>query len=199
VWKPISAAPYECDLRLTVLGVDGEYHALVFPCCRVVGGWVNSGTRKRVDRFPQRPRTSHYTRPNRGKSRLFGGDGELGVSAGLRGGAGRTRTCNQPVMSGLLQSPAAGDFLMRPAQSTKKHWEPSSPAIMGRRYLIPRCLSPKSALSSNLANTDCRALRVVLPAVELCEKLPELMLKVRAAPVGSGILTQDALDLPYSV
>jgi hypothetical protein len=82
---------------------------------------------------------------------------------------------------------------------TKKHWEPSSPAIMGRRCLIPGCLSPKSALSSNLANTDCQAQRVVLPAVELCEKLPELMLKVRAAPVGSGILAQDALDLPYSV
>ena len=37
---------------------------------------------------------------------MFRGDRELGVSAGLRGGAGRTRTCNQPVMSSLLQSPA---------------------------------------------------------------------------------------------
>src|SRR6266498_3019781 len=36
--------------------------------------------------------------PNRGKSRVFRGDGELGVSAGLRGGPRRTRTCNQAVM-----------------------------------------------------------------------------------------------------
>src|SRR2546426_4672195 len=35
--------------------------------------------------------------PNRGKWGVFRGDGELGVSAGLRGGAGRTRTGNQTV------------------------------------------------------------------------------------------------------
>src|SRR6266700_6262184 len=40
--------------------------------------------------------------PNRGKSRVFRGDGELGVSAGLRGGAGRTRTSHQTVMSDRL-------------------------------------------------------------------------------------------------
>jgi hypothetical protein len=34
--------------------------------------------------------------PNRGKSRVF----QFGVSTGLRGGPGRTRTCNQTVMSG---------------------------------------------------------------------------------------------------
>ena len=58
--------------------------------------------------------------PNRGKSRVFRGDGEFGVSAGLRGGAGRTLTCNQIVMNGMLQSPAAGNFLIRPAQTQQQ-------------------------------------------------------------------------------
>jgi hypothetical protein len=45
--------------------------------------------------------------PNRGKSRVFRGDGERGVSAGLRGGAGRTRTGNQTVISPSWQVPNA--------------------------------------------------------------------------------------------
>jgi hypothetical protein len=44
--------------------------------------------------------------PNRGKSRVFRGDGEFGVSAGLRGGgAGRTRTGNQTIISPSRQVP----------------------------------------------------------------------------------------------
>ncbi len=64
-----------------------------------------------------------YVRPsamNRGKLRVFRVDGKIGVSAGLRGGAGRTRTCNQIVMNGMLQSPAAGNFLIRPAQTQQQ-------------------------------------------------------------------------------
>jgi hypothetical protein len=43
--------------------------------------------------------------PYRGKSRVFRGDGEFGVSAGLRGGAGRTRTGNQTVIGHSRQVP----------------------------------------------------------------------------------------------
>jgi hypothetical protein len=45
---------------------------------------------------------------------------EISVSVGLRGGAGRTRTCNQTVMSGMPQSPAAGNFLIPPVQSQQQ-------------------------------------------------------------------------------
>jgi hypothetical protein len=38
-------------------------------------------------------------------SRVFRGNGEFGVSAGLRGGAGRTRTGNHPVISPSRQVP----------------------------------------------------------------------------------------------
>src|SRR5215510_7471064 len=38
------------------------------------------------------------------KPQVFVKPREISVSVGLRGGAGRTRTCNQPVMTGMLQS-----------------------------------------------------------------------------------------------
>jgi hypothetical protein len=66
--------------------------------------------------------------PNRGKSRVFRGDGELGVRAGLRGGAGRTRTGNQTVMergysaetgnSGLAQNCMVGAERTRTGNQT---------------------------------------------------------------------------------
>jgi hypothetical protein len=52
MWQPISSAPYDSDLRLAILDHYGYAHALVFPCRRILGGWVNSATKKWVDIRP---------------------------------------------------------------------------------------------------------------------------------------------------
>jgi hypothetical protein len=49
---------------------------------------------------------------------------------GLRGGAGRTRTCNQIVMSGMLQSPSDRQF-PDPARAITK-------MIAERTGILPR-------------------------------------------------------------
>ena len=41
MWEPIASAPFDRDLELAVLK-DGGEHALVFPCRRVPGGWVDA-------------------------------------------------------------------------------------------------------------------------------------------------------------
>ena len=51
MWQPISTAPYERDLELAVMDKD-EPHALVFPCRRVAGGWINAELRKWIGRAP---------------------------------------------------------------------------------------------------------------------------------------------------
>jgi len=50
-WQPISAAPSDCDLELAVIDHDGV-HALVFPCRRVIDGWLKAGTQQRIDLHP---------------------------------------------------------------------------------------------------------------------------------------------------
>lgn len=50
-WHPISNAPFDCDLELAVIDEDGS-HAVIFPCRRVLGGWIKAGTRERVDIHP---------------------------------------------------------------------------------------------------------------------------------------------------
>jgi hypothetical protein len=50
-WKRISNAPFDCDLELAVINYDGT-HALVFPCRRIVDGWVKAETRTRIDVRP---------------------------------------------------------------------------------------------------------------------------------------------------
>jgi len=50
-WKPISSASFDCDLELAVHNYDGV-HALVFPCRRVLNGWIASDTKKRIDVKP---------------------------------------------------------------------------------------------------------------------------------------------------
>jgi hypothetical protein len=47
LWQPISIAPFDCDLELAVREA-GELHALMFPCRRILGGWVNAATRERI-------------------------------------------------------------------------------------------------------------------------------------------------------
>jgi hypothetical protein len=51
MWQPISTAPFSRDLELAVLDQDGP-HALVFACRRIVGGWMNTDTKERLDVRP---------------------------------------------------------------------------------------------------------------------------------------------------
>ena len=51
VWQPITTAPYERDIELAVIETD-EPHALVFPCRRVLGGWINAETSERIEVRP---------------------------------------------------------------------------------------------------------------------------------------------------
>lgn len=50
-WKLIVTAPFDRDLELAVLDEHG-IHALVFPCRRIVGGWVNAQTRAQIEIWP---------------------------------------------------------------------------------------------------------------------------------------------------
>ena len=46
-WHPISTAPFDRDLQLSV-HEGGEVYSLVFPCRRTEGGWVHGLTGKLV-------------------------------------------------------------------------------------------------------------------------------------------------------
>jgi hypothetical protein len=50
-WRPVSAAPFGRDLALAVIDYDGV-HALVFPCRRILGGWVRAKSEERIDVRP---------------------------------------------------------------------------------------------------------------------------------------------------
>ena len=50
-WKPISTAPFDRDLELAVIGYDGV-HALVFPCRRILAGWISTETKKMIEVRP---------------------------------------------------------------------------------------------------------------------------------------------------
>jgi hypothetical protein len=51
MWQPISTAPFDRDLELAVIDRDGP-HALVFPCRRVLTGWIKSSTKELVEVSP---------------------------------------------------------------------------------------------------------------------------------------------------
>jgi hypothetical protein len=51
MWDNISNAPFDRDVELAVIDYDGP-HALVFPCRRVLGGWTNAETSRRIDVHP---------------------------------------------------------------------------------------------------------------------------------------------------
>ena len=44
-WNLINSAPFDQDLELAVIDYDGA-HALVFPCRRILNGWVNAETKE---------------------------------------------------------------------------------------------------------------------------------------------------------
>lgn len=50
-WQPISTAPRDRDLQLSVIE-DGEVYALVFPCRRKGGQWAHAATGKLVEVDP---------------------------------------------------------------------------------------------------------------------------------------------------
>lgn len=51
MWQTVSNAPFDSDLELAVIDNAGP-HALVFPCRRVVGGWINARSNVRIEVNP---------------------------------------------------------------------------------------------------------------------------------------------------
>ena len=50
-WEPISRAPSDFELELAILNGDGP-RSLPFPCRRVLDGWINARTERRIDIAP---------------------------------------------------------------------------------------------------------------------------------------------------
>ena len=46
-WMEIASAPFDSELELAVMDRQGT-HRLVFPCYRILGGWMNAATRERL-------------------------------------------------------------------------------------------------------------------------------------------------------
>ena len=51
MWQSIAIAPFGRDLELAVIHCS-DVHALVFPCRRVLHGWINSQTASLVYVYP---------------------------------------------------------------------------------------------------------------------------------------------------
>jgi hypothetical protein len=51
MWQQVSTAPFDRDLELAVIDDDGP-HALVFPCRRILNGWMKVETKERMDVRP---------------------------------------------------------------------------------------------------------------------------------------------------
>ncbi len=50
-WQPIATAPFDRDLEVAVIDYDGV-HALVFPCRRILHGWMSAETDHPVTVYP---------------------------------------------------------------------------------------------------------------------------------------------------
>jgi hypothetical protein len=50
-WMPASSAPFDRDLELAVIDYSGK-HTLVFPCRRILGGWIDAQTHRRLEIEP---------------------------------------------------------------------------------------------------------------------------------------------------
>lgn len=50
-WEPAATAPFDRELELAVIDREGP-HALVFPCRRVLGGWIDARTKRRIELTP---------------------------------------------------------------------------------------------------------------------------------------------------
>jgi hypothetical protein len=51
MWQPITTAPFDRDLELAVIDRNGP-HVLVFPCRRILGGWMKAESGERIDVRP---------------------------------------------------------------------------------------------------------------------------------------------------
>jgi hypothetical protein len=51
-WQPISSAPFDRNIELMVIINSTTPHALVFPCRRILGGWIEADTKERLDVQP---------------------------------------------------------------------------------------------------------------------------------------------------
>jgi len=51
MWQQASTAPFDRDIELAVIDEDG-LHALVFPCRRILSGWMKAETKERLDVRP---------------------------------------------------------------------------------------------------------------------------------------------------
>jgi len=58
VWQPITSAPFDRDLELAVIDRERP-HALVFPCRRILSGWVNAETKEKIEVRPTHWRQWH--------------------------------------------------------------------------------------------------------------------------------------------
>jgi hypothetical protein len=63
MWWEITSAPFDRDLQLAVIDGEGP-HALVFPCRRILGGWMNAKTRERLDIRPTHWRAWNHHAPD---------------------------------------------------------------------------------------------------------------------------------------
>jgi hypothetical protein len=61
-WLPVSIAPSDSDLEVCVIDQRGV-HALVFPCRRNGGEWIDASTQKRIDIQPTHWRLWSEDRP----------------------------------------------------------------------------------------------------------------------------------------
>ena len=64
MWQQVSTAPFDRDLELAVIDDDGP-HALVFPCRRILNGWMKVETKERLDVRPTHWRDWQSAQANR--------------------------------------------------------------------------------------------------------------------------------------
>ena len=50
-WQPATSAPFDRELQLAIID-HGGVHSLIFPCRRVLHGWINAATKKSIDLRP---------------------------------------------------------------------------------------------------------------------------------------------------
>jgi len=62
MWQSISTAPFASDLELAVIDDDGP-HALIFPCRRILNGWMNEETKERLDVRPHHAKVADDSDP----------------------------------------------------------------------------------------------------------------------------------------
>ncbi len=88
--------PFDCHLELAFINYDST-HALVLPCRRVLGGWINAGTKERIDVQPTHWREWQQRRSGSALAKASGLVKSVIDWAGLQGGAlWRPRLCSLP-------------------------------------------------------------------------------------------------------